>query len=73
MIDIAVSFRGGKPELELEIRPSAEALGLSLSEWEKILALPPRSHKEFPSSAALFTAKTHLVKWLNLRRVMLNG
>jgi multidrug efflux pump subunit AcrB len=32
VIDIADSFRGGKPELELEILPSAEALGLSLSD-----------------------------------------
>jgi multidrug efflux pump subunit AcrB len=32
VIDISDSFRGGKQELELEILPEAEALGLSLSD-----------------------------------------
>jgi multidrug efflux pump subunit AcrB len=32
VIDLADSFRGGMRELEIEIRPSAEALGLSVSD-----------------------------------------
>ena len=32
VIDITDSFRGGKPEIELTIRPSAEPLGLSLQD-----------------------------------------
>jgi multidrug efflux pump subunit AcrB len=32
VIDISDSFRGGKQELELEIRPEAEALGISLAD-----------------------------------------
>lgn len=32
VIDIADSFRGGKPELELELLPSAESLGLSVED-----------------------------------------
>ncbi len=32
VLDISDSFRGGKPELKLAIRPAAESLGLSLSD-----------------------------------------
>ncbi len=32
VIDITDSFRGGKPEIELALRPSAESLGLSLED-----------------------------------------
>ena len=32
VIDITDSFRGGKPEIQLAIRPSAESLGLSLQD-----------------------------------------
>jgi len=46
----------------------AERLGLSLSEWEEILALPPRQHDEFPSSKLLFAFKDGLVKATGIRR-----
>lgn len=45
----------------------ADRLGLSLSEWEEILALPPRRHEEFQSSRALFVAKDMLVRVLGIR------
>ncbi|MEN3036942.1 MAG: N-acetyl sugar amidotransferase [Candidatus Methanosuratincola petrocarbonis] len=46
----------------------AERLGLSISEWEEILALPPREHEEFPSSKLLFSLKDGLVKATGIRR-----
>jgi len=46
----------------------AERLGLSLSEWEEILALPPRQHEEFPSSQFLFAVKDALVNMAGIRR-----
>ena len=46
----------------------AEKLGLTLSEWEAILALPPRDHYEFPNSELLFRAKDMLVNLLGMRR-----
>ncbi|HOL44541.1 MAG TPA: N-acetyl sugar amidotransferase [Methanothrix sp.] len=46
----------------------AERLGLSLSEWEEILALPPRQHEEFPSSKLLFALKDELAKATGIRR-----
>lgn len=46
----------------------AGKLGLSLSEWEEILSLPPRSHDEFPSAKVLFAAKDAIVNLLGLRR-----
>ncbi|MDI9617167.1 MAG: N-acetyl sugar amidotransferase [Methanothrix sp.] len=46
----------------------AERLGLSLSEWEEILALPPRQHEDFPSSKLLFAFKDGLVKATGIRR-----
>ncbi len=46
----------------------AERLGLSLPEWEEILALPPRQHEEFPSSKLLFAAKDVLVNMAGIRR-----
>ncbi len=46
----------------------AEKLGLSLQEWEEILALPPRDHREFPSSEGLFRVKNMLVTSLGMRR-----
>jgi N-acetyl sugar amidotransferase len=46
----------------------AQRLGLSLSEWESILALPPRKHEEFPSSRFLFASKDALVKMAGIRR-----
>ncbi|MDI6698940.1 MAG: N-acetyl sugar amidotransferase [Candidatus Saccharicenans sp.] len=45
----------------------ADKLGLSLGEWEEILALPPREHSEFPSSEFLFRFKEVLVKVLGIR------
>lgn len=46
----------------------AQKLGLSLSEWESILALPPRDHYEFPNSELLFRAKDMVVNLLGIRR-----
>lgn len=46
----------------------AQKLGLSLSEWEQILALPPRDHYEFPNSELLFKAKDTIVNMLGMRR-----
>lgn len=46
----------------------AEKLGLSLEEWEEILALPPRQHEEFPNSEWLFRLKERAVDWLGIRR-----
>jgi len=46
----------------------AEKLGLSLSNWEEILALPSRRHEDFPSSRALFELKNTLVKALGIRK-----
>lgn len=46
----------------------AEKLGLSLAEWEAILALPPRDHREFRSSQGLFQLKDKIVVWTGIRR-----
>lgn len=46
----------------------AEKLGLSLEEWEKILALPPKDHREFPSSEFLFRAKDLVVNLIGIRK-----
>lgn len=46
----------------------AQKLGLSLSEWENMLALPPRDHYEFPNSEFLFKAKDTMVNMLGMRR-----
>jgi N-acetyl sugar amidotransferase len=45
----------------------AERLGISLNEWEEILALPPRSHEDFPNSEWLFAAKNKMVEWSGIR------
>ena len=46
----------------------AQKLGLSLSQWEEILALPPRDHYEFPTSEFLFRTKDRIVSLLGIRR-----
>jgi N-acetyl sugar amidotransferase len=46
----------------------AHKLGLSLSEWEEIISLPPRDHAEFRSSRILFGAKDRLVESLRIRK-----
>lgn len=46
----------------------ATRLGLSLEQWEEILALPPRRHENFPSSEWLFGLKDKVVKWSGIRR-----
>ena len=46
----------------------AQKLGLSLSQWEEILALPPRDHYEFPTSEFLFRTKDRIVNLLGIRR-----
>lgn len=46
----------------------AEKLGLTLAEWEEVLALPPRDHREFPSSEFLFKAKDTLVNMGGIRK-----
>lgn len=45
----------------------AKRLGLSLSEWQDILALPPRGHNEFPSSKFLFVVKDALLNIAKIR------
>lgn len=57
-----------KDLLEKDKAYIAEKLGLSLAEWEEILALPPRDHREFPSSEPLFRAKEAIVNMLGIRR-----
>lgn len=39
----------------------AKALGLTIVEWDRILAIPSRRHSDFPSSRALFGLKDALV------------
>lgn len=46
----------------------ARKLGISLSEWEEILSLPPRHHEEFPSSKMLFALKDAVVELSGIRR-----
>ena len=46
----------------------AQKLGLTLFEWEAILALPPRDHSEFPSSEFLYKTKDLLVQKLGIRK-----
>ena len=46
----------------------AQKLGLSLSQWEEILVLPPRDHYEFPTSEFLFRTKDRIVHFLGIRR-----
>lgn len=46
----------------------ADRLGLSIQEWEQILALPPREHEEFPTSRWLFALKDGAVSLTGLRR-----
>lgn len=40
----------------------AQALGLTLQEWESILATPARDHRDFKSSSAMFALKDYLVR-----------
>jgi len=54
-------------QLEEDKAYIAEKLGLSLAEWDQILALPARSHDEFPSSKWLFMLKTCLVSLSGIR------
>lgn len=56
-----------KEMLERDKAYIAEKLGLSLEEWEEILALPPRDHREFPTSEFLFRAKDSLANALRIR------
>lgn len=46
----------------------AQKLGLSLDEWEEILNLPPRSHKDFASLEKIFEIKNKVVDILGIRR-----
>ena len=46
----------------------AARLGLSLKEWNEILALPPRRYEEFPNSAWLFALKDRMVELSGIRR-----
>jgi len=57
-----------KVQLQQDKEYIAQKLGLSLAEWERILALPPRSHSEFPSSEALFAIKDKFVKLFRIRK-----
>lgn len=57
-----------KGQLEDDMTFIANKLGLSLSEWEEILALPPRDHREFPTSEFLFRAKDAIVSMLGIRQ-----
>lgn len=54
--------------LQADMAYIAERLGLSLSEWKGILALPPRRHEDFPSNRFLFTVKDALVKAAGIRK-----
>ena len=45
----------------------AEKLGLSLVEWDRILAIPSRDHSEFPSSKRLFALKDKFAEMTGLR------
>lgn len=46
----------------------AERLGVSLAEWETILAGPTRDHSEFASQEHLFQLKDAVVRLLGIRR-----
>lgn len=46
----------------------AKKLGITLAEWEEILAIPPRNDSEFPSSKVLFRLKDLLVHVFRIRR-----
>lgn len=54
--------------LEEDKKYIAQKLGISLEEWESILALPQRRHEEFPSSKMLFMIKDKIVEILGIRR-----
>lgn len=54
--------------LQSDMAYIAERLGLTLSEWEDILALPPHRHEEFPSNRVLFKIKDILVEALGIRK-----
>jgi len=54
--------------LQADMAYIAERLGLSLSEWKDILALPPRRHEDFPSNRFLFKIKDILVEVSGVRK-----
>jgi len=55
-------------QLQADKAHIAQRLGLSLSEWEEILVLPPRKHEEFPSSRFLFELKDAVISMLGIRK-----
>lgn len=48
----------------------ARKLGISLEEWERILALPPQRHEDFPNSEGLLGLFRSLDKLLGLKRAL---
>ncbi len=54
--------------LQADMAYIAERLGLSLSEWKDILALPPRRHEDFPTNRFLFKIKDILVEVSGVRK-----
>lgn len=55
-------------QLEEDIKAIADALGLSIEDWRKILAHPVRAHESFPSQSWLFTCKNAVVHALRTRQ-----
>lgn len=45
----------------------AKKLGISVGEFERLLALPTRTYRDFPSSVALFGLKDRAVAWYRRR------
>ena len=53
--DITDSFREGKREVKLDIKPAAELLGLTLPTWPARCARPSTARRRSASSAAATT------------------
>jgi len=66
--ELKKSFYPSETQLQEDKTCIASKLGLSLSEWEEILALPPHKHSEFPSSRVLFALKNKFVKLARIRQ-----
>jgi len=60
-------------QLQKDKKYISEKLGITLVEWEEILALPPRSDKEFPSSDMIFKVKDIFVKTFGIRRRLMKS
>jgi N-acetyl sugar amidotransferase len=53
--------------IEQDKRVIAEALRLSVDEWEAILNAPPQRHEDFPSQRVMFALKDRMVRFMGIR------